>query len=160
VKQKLPKVPSDAEINDKLKKIEDGLVSGHISFKELIKDIPVSDVSHEKQINLEILLERINKVRDAWGKPMVVTSGLRTEQDQLRIYRARGVADEHIPMGSWHIKGGAVDILDRDWSLMEWVRENESLMAEIGLWMEDDNSQPRVHFQIAPPKSGHRFFKP
>ena len=155
----LPAIPTDQEVNDKLEKIENEVL-GHISFKELIKEVSLADIPIAHQHNLEELHRKINLVREAWGQPMVVTSGYRTTQDQLRIYRSRGVPDKKIPMASHHLSGGACDILDEDGKLMEWVRLNEALMIEVGLWIEDDSSQPRVHFQVAPPKSGKRFFKP
>lgn len=131
-----------------------------ISFKELLHGHVITDITTAQQHNLEDLQVKINKVRDVWGKPMIVTSGVRLVQDQLRIYRSRGVPDDKIPMGSAHLKGCACDILDEDGSLMQWCRDNVSLLEEVGLWIEDDPSQPRVHFQSLPPMSGNRFFKP
>ena len=122
------------------------------------KNFPVSE---EQAKNLAILLERINKVRAAWGKPMTTTSGLRTLEDHLRIYKDMGITDQSkIPMSSKHLYGQAVDISDPDGKLFDWVKANEKLMEEIGLWMEEKDSHKRVHFQTVPPKSGKRFFKP
>lgn len=115
----------------------------------------------EYEDNLLELLIRINKVRDAWGKPMIVSSGLRSREDQIRIYAERGVIDpEKIPWHSKHFSCQAVDISDPDRSLMNWCLQNEALLAEIGLWMEVPDGQKRVHFQIVPPFSGKRFFIP
>lgn len=160
MKELLPDGPTDQEIEDKLKEIESNILKEYISLKELLKDLPIIEVPIAHQHNLEILRERMNSLREVYGHPMHVTSGYRTEADQLRIYRERGVPDHKIPMNSQHLKGGACDILDRDGSLMKWTRENEQLLVDLGLWVEDDPSQPRVHYQINPPKSGNRFFKP
>jgi hypothetical protein len=131
-----------------------------IAMKELLGGRTIADIEHSAQLNLDELLKRINVIREAWGKPMTVTSGFRDPQDQLRIYRAKGIPDNKIPMGSAHLKGAAVDILDTDGSLMQWCRDNVPLLEKTELWCEDDPSTPRVHFQIYPPGSGNRFFKP
>lgn len=127
---------------------------------ELLSGHNIADIDHAHQLNLEELLIRINKIRMALNKPMTVTSGYRSEQDQLRIYRARKVPDDKIPMGSCHLKGAACDISDPDGSLYDWCQANEALLEAVGLWCEVKDEQKRVHFQIFAPKSGARFFKP
>ena len=118
-------------------------------------------LTEEQAKNLPILLERINKVRTALAKSMIVTSGLRSMADHIRIYTAKGIPMDKIPMGSNHLKGAAVDISDPDGKLAEWVRANEKLMESIGLWMEAlESTHGWVHFQIYAPGSGNRFFKP
>lgn len=110
-------------------------------------------VDMEITSNLNTLLERMNKVRTAWGKPMTVTSGLRSSADQQRI-------NPKAPRSN-HLKGAACDIADADRSLTTWIKAHLPLMEEIGLWFEDFDSTPTwVHFQIFPPKSGNRVFKP
>jgi len=97
---------------------------------------------------------------------MLVTSGYRTMQDHLRVYSQiaakRGVDfdPKKVPMGSQHLSGGAVDISDPDGKLHEWCKENIKLLEEAELWCEEKDDQKRVHFQINPPRSGKRFFKP
>lgn len=111
------------------------------------------ETTPEQDANLAILLERINKVRDAYGKPMVISSGLRSAADQARI-------NPSAPK-SKHLLGQACDVRDRDKSLAKWIQENMSLMEEIGLWFEDfDHTTTWVHAQIVPPRSGNRVFKP
>ncbi|HUM41562.1 MAG TPA: D-Ala-D-Ala carboxypeptidase family metallohydrolase [Fervidobacterium sp.] len=133
-----------------------------ITMQELLKDAKFEDQSQEIQDNLVELLVRINKVRAAYGKPMNVTSGLRSMADHLRIYAQKGITDQSkIPMQSNHLYGRAVDISDPNRELQAWVLKNVKLMEEIGLWMEDFGATPNwLHFQINPPKSGNRFFKP
>lgn len=107
----------------------------------------------EIDANLATLLDRINQVRTAWGKPMTVTSGLRSQADQERI-------NPSAPR-SKHLIGAACDIADADGSLKAWVGSNLKLMEDIGLWMEDfGHTATWVHFQVFPPKSGHRIFIP
>lgn len=131
-------------------------------MKELIKDTPISDISLEIQHNLEEVLLRINKIRTAYNKPMTVTSGYRTMQDHIRIYNAKGIMDlKKIPMQSRHLYGKAVDISDPNKDLQKWCLANIKMLEDVGLWLEDFSATPNwVHFQIEPPKSGKRMFKP
>lgn len=111
--------------------------------------------------NLAILLERVNKIRSEWGKPMTVTSGLRSMEDHLRIYADKGITDpSKIPMKSKHLVGAAVDISDPDLEITAWLKENDSQrLIDAELWCEEGNAD-WVHFQIYSPASGNRWFKP
>lgn len=132
-------------------------------MNEILKGkVELSDLPQEHQDNLAVLLERINKVRSAYAIPMTVTSGYRSMEDHLRIYREKGITDEaKIPMKSKHLSGQAVDIGDADGKLKEWVNDNVALMEEIGFWFEDFGTTTTwCHFQTCPPKSGKRFFMP
>lgn len=133
-----------------------------ITFKEIIKNIPLSDIDHAVQINIEDLLIAVNIVRTAYGKPMLVTSGLRSMQDHLRVYASKGITDKSkIPMKSAHLTGEAIDISDPKQELQSWILANIDILEAAGLWCEDFSATPNwVHFQIRPPKSGNRFFKP
>lgn len=123
------------------------ILMGRVQFSELPK---------EHQDNLMDLFERINKVRNAYGKPMKVNDGYRRPQD----------APKNGAAASNHFKGAAIDIDDDDTLYMwNWVKNNLQLMKDIGLWMED----PRwthgkvgtwMHFQLYPPKSGKRIYIP
>lgn len=104
-------------------------------------------------INLNELLAKMNIVRAEWGKPMIVTSGLRSRKDQEKINPAHPY--------SRHLTAQACDIADPDGSLGEWVKANVSILESAGLWCEDpEYTKGWVHFQSAPPKSGKRFFIP
>jgi uncharacterized protein YcbK (DUF882 family) len=128
------------------------LLSNQASFDSLDKDV---------QENLNQLFLKVNIVRKEYGKPMIVTSGLRTKKHHLEIYARKGIYPPKVPMKSNHLFGRAVDFADGDGKLKKWILENIKLMEEIGLWMEDFNATKTwVHFQINPPKSGNRFFKP
>jgi uncharacterized protein YcbK (DUF882 family) len=130
-----------------------------ISKEEILKG---KKCPPELEKNLEELFLKINKVRTAYGLPMTVTSGFRSMDDHLRIYKQKGITDKSkIPMKSKHLFCQAVDILDADGRLKKWIKENIELMEEIGLWFEDFDATPNwVHFQILPPASNNRFFKP
>jgi len=100
-----------------------------ITLKELIKDQDFDELDESIQSNLYELLNRINKIRTAYGKPMVVTSGLRTMEKHLAIYAAKGITDKSkIPMRSNHLYGRAVDISDPNRELQKWIAENEHLL--------------------------------
>lgn len=120
------------------------ILMGRVEFNNLPADL---------QANCTTLLDRINQVRTAYGKPMTVNSGYRTPE----INEATANAAAH----SWHLKCAAVDIGDADGALWAWVLDNLELMQSIGLWCEDKRWCPTwTHFQIFPSKSGHRIFVP
>lgn len=138
-----------------------------VMMQELLKNYNLNDQSEDIQNNLKILLERVNKIRAAYGKPMKVTSGLRTMEDHLRIYREKAAAagvpfnEAKVPKQSKHLYGQAVDIADADHDLQDWCKANEALLVSTGLWMEDFSvTTSWVHFQVVPPKSGKRWFMP
>jgi len=107
--------------------------------------------------NLSILLQRINEIRNAYGKPMVVTSGLRSESDQDLLIAQKKTNAKH----SKHLAGLACDIKDCDGELKAWIKQNVKALEVIGLWCEDFAYTPTwVHFQCSSPLSGKRFFIP
>lgn len=126
-----------------------------ITLKELNKNnYPTTP---EIDTNLNILLTRLNKVATVYGKPMTVTSGLRSEAKQDELI-AEGKSNS---TKSKHLSGQAADILDADGALRLWILLNIELMVFIGFWFESLDSTPDwVHFQIVPPASGKLFFKP
>jgi uncharacterized protein YcbK (DUF882 family) len=111
----------------------------------------------EIDANLNILLEKANIIRSAYGKPMTISSGLRDAAQQQRLISE---GKSNAPK-SHHLTGEAADILDQDGSLKIWVKDNIKLFEDTGLWMEDFAHTPTwVHMQIVPPRSGNRFFIP
>lgn len=118
-----------------------------VSRKELNPhQYPESD---EVKSNLNILLERINVIRGKWGKPMIITSGLRSQSDQERI-------NPSAPK-SKHLIGAAADIADKSGELYKWLKDNREIMSSAQLWGEE-GTKGWVHLQIYPPKSGKRWF--
>lgn len=111
------------------------------------------DFTKEVQANLKVLHEKINIVREKYGKPMIVPSGWRPQ--------TVNDATPGAAKASKHIIGLAVDIYDEDGTLWKWVIENLQLMQDLGIYLEDKRfTNTWVHFQIGPPKSGKRIFKP
>ena len=122
-------------------------------------------LTHEQSANLDILHERINIIRAAYGQPMYVTSGVRSLEQHLAIYKKKAQQDKkttfRIPMGSKHLYAQAVDISDPRGELKHWILKNENILEAAGLWCEDFSYTPTwCHFQVVPPKSNKRFFIP
>ena len=126
-----------------------------ITMKELNPDNLPLEGAVER--NIKTLFERMNELRAIWGKPMIVTSGLRSDEKQKALI-AEGKSQARL---SRHLFGAACDIFDPNKELGRWCLENESVLVKIGLWCEHpDHTRNWVHFQIIPPMSGKRFFIP
>lgn len=107
--------------------------------------------------NLHELCRRLNIVREAFNKPMIVTSGLRSEKQQEELIKA----GKSSALKSKHLTGHAADIQDLDGSLAKWCLENVKVLEQAGLWIEQPAyTHGWVHFQSVPPRSGNRFFVP
>ena len=175
---KKPQAPVEIPVNTPEKpKVEDSTsVSEQPAFKITMDELlnnkyKLEDQSAEIQANLKILQEKVNKIRELWEKAMTVTSGLRTMEDHIRIYKSLadkkkkpfedGVFDEaKVPKKSKHLYGQACDIFDPELLLTKWLKENNSQrLVDVGLWCEEGNTN-WVHFQIVPPNSGNRWFLP
>jgi uncharacterized protein YcbK (DUF882 family) len=133
-----------------------------ITLQELLDGADISGLDNTVQDNIKQLCEKLNKVRKAYGKSMIITSGLRTMKHHLEIYAKKGITDKSkIPLKSKHLYGQAADVFDPDGSLKTWIKNNIKVVEDAGLYMEDFKYTPNwVHFQIVPPKSGNRFFIP
>lgn len=114
------------------------------------KDYPLDT---EQEVNLEHLLECLNKFRKAYGKPMVVSSGYRPAAVNAKV---KGAAKK-----SNHIMCLACDFRDLDGSLDEWCLQNLDVLEECGLYLESPLHTPNwCHLQAKAPKSGNRVFIP
>lgn len=107
--------------------------------------------------NLDKLLIAVNKLRDAWGKPLIVTSGYRPGHYNKS---AKGA------IKSAHTTCEAVDFKDADGEFGKWCLANLPLLEECGLYMEspaythEPPGKRWIHVQIRPTKSGKRVFIP
>lgn len=122
------------------------------------------DLDPDKLKQCQDLMNCVNKIRMAWGKPMTVTSGVRTWADHLRIYASKGVTDlDKIPKASHHLEtvtdSAAADISDPNLELTQWLKSNPEILESAGLYCEEGNKN-WVHFQNIAPKSGNRWFLP
>lgn len=111
-----------------------------ITFKDYLKKTLISEVSINHQHNIEKLLKVVNELIKKYGKTLTCSSGYRSRQRQLDIYRAKGYSDDKIPMGSGHLKGLAIDLYDPDGAFDDWCSKNQDLLEQYGLWQE----QPTV----------------
>ena len=135
-----------------------------IKMKELCK-LDLQALPKEHIENVTKLFDKINDFRNAYGKPLLVTSGYRTMADHLNIYKHKGITDQSkIPMKSNHLNGLAADVIpieDDIKHLHDWVLNNIKLCEELGLYFEDFSATNGwLHIQIVAPKSGNMFFKP
>lgn len=135
-----------------------------ITMQEILKSAKLEDQTPEIQANLLKLLDICNKLRTLWNKPMTVTSGLRTMEDHLRIYKEKGITDKSkIPMKSNHLFGLACDFADSDLSMTKWLKAHPEILEELDAYCEDGNAN-WVHIQVKPfgsyKKDQTRWFKP
>ena len=94
------------------------------------------------------MLEKFDQIREAYGKPIAITSGARCEKHNKKIGGSKN---------SNHVKGLAIDIRNTP-ALEEFVMKN---LETLDLYIEDPKVTAQwIHVQIVPPKSGKRIFKP
>ncbi len=118
------------------------------------------DINNQKYICTQFQKEQLKKLADAvselealMDRTFLVTSGLRTPQDQLRINPS--------VKNSAHTTGSAVDISDVDGSVFGFCIDNVDILIRLGLYIECRTFTPRwLHAQIVAPRSGHRIFNP
>lgn len=122
-----------------------------ISRKEILmgreRDYPLTP---EMDKNLEKLLEALNKVRQAYGKVMIVSSGYRPGHYNNAAGGARRSA---------HQTCEAVDFADPNKELAQWCLANIQVLIDAGLYLESPTYTPTwVHLQTRPTKK--RIFLP
>lgn len=134
-----------------------------ITINELLSNqCEFDDLNEDLQSNLMELHKRINVIRTAYDKPMIVSSGFRSMAHHLDIYKRKGITDiNRIPLKSSHLYAKAVDISDPKQELQKFILNHIELIESTGLWFESFAfTKTWVHAQISPPLSGRRFFMP
>ncbi len=143
-----------------------------ITMYELIHGAEFDSLPLKHQYNLEVLLDRLMALEADlkelnYSFTFKVNSGYRTKEHHIKVYQDlaehRGVPfdESKIPWGSQHLTGCAADIADdKNFELWKTCHARQHLLEKHMLWCEDLDDQHRVHFQINPPRSGARFFKP
>ena len=98
--------------------------------------------------NMKILLEKVNILRHKYDAPFVISSGYRPGH-----YNKIGATK------SAHLTCQAIDIVDNDKRIKNWLLDNVELLTKLDLYMESPNSTPTwVHLQTRATK--HRIFLP
>ena len=109
-------------------------------------------LSPEQERNMLLLLEKINDIRDVYGKPLVISSGYRPG-----LYNKAAGGE----FKSCHLTCEAIDIADVDRKFTAWCLANQPVLVKLGLYMEDPGKATTwVHLQTRAPKSGKRVFLP
>jgi hypothetical protein len=125
-----------------------------ITFKEMQSGVDINDIPINIQHNMQESLIKFNKFRQAIGVPCIVTSGYRSLQHHMDIYRAKGVPDDRVPLKSKHLYGFALDVADPDGSKYKWVEDHPELMEEFDLYYEL-GTKGWIHLQAVPFGSYH-----
>lgn len=100
------------------------------------------DYTQEISDNIDKLLESLNKFRNEYAKPMIVSSGFRPPS----LNKAIGGATK-----SAHCLGLACDFKDSDGRLAQFAIEmdKQGKLKEWGLWLENPEKTPGwVHLDI------------
>lgn len=106
----------------------------------------------ELEANLVKLLTAINILREAYGKPMTISSLYRPGT----YNKAAGGAKK-----SNHMVCLAADFRDVDGQIDEWCLKNLDVLAKAGLYLESpDYTVGWCHVQAVEPRSKNRVFKP
>lgn len=140
-----------------------------ISMSELLSGNKLEDLPQEHQDNLAKLQIVANKVRTLWNQPMTVTTGYRTMEHHIEIYKEKAEKAGNpfdinkVPMHSKHLIGCAVDISDPMLAITHWLRDNPQIMEDCEIFCEAGNKN-WVHIQFLPFGSYHaggtRWFLP
>jgi len=122
-----------------------------ITMRELLMGrAKFEDLPEEIQKNGQVLLERLNKFRAEYGKPMYVSSGYRPPAANA----AAGGA-----IGSAHLTLQACDFRDADGKLFEFIKSDPTILDRCDLYMEDARWSPVwIHMQVRP--ASKRIFIP
>ena len=96
---------------------------------------PITEpLSKELEENIITLLEAVNKLRIQYGKPMYVTSGIRTTKHNAKIGGARK---------SSHVSCQAIDFADSDGALKAFAtNDNNAMLMLCNLYMESPLDTP------------------
>lgn len=113
-------------------------------------DLPLTPITHS---NLKSLAQALSVLEKQRGRGFIVTSGLRDRETQTRI-------NPKNPKSA-HLEGLAVDVLDSNGEVWDWLIENLDLVADLGFYLESKAyTKTWVHLQMRPPRSNNRIFIP
>jgi hypothetical protein len=124
-----------------------------ITLKEILMGrAKFEDLPEDLQKNGTDLLEKLNKFRALYGKPMYVSSGYRPPD----VNKAAGGGSK-----SAHLTLQACDFRDADGELKKFVAENPDVLEKCDLYMENPAiTKTWLHLQTRKTKAGNRIFNP
>lgn len=106
-----------------------------VSREEILMGrISYDDLSQDMKDNLDRLVIAVNVVRTAYNKPMYVSSGYRSPQQNAALPNSA--------KRSLHMSCAACDFKDPDGELDKWCLANQDLLEKAGLWQESPESTP------------------
>ena len=111
-----------------------------LALKDYFKNTNVADVPIKHQQNAQELFKVVESLFLNSGLELIISSGYRSKQRQLDLYRAKGYKDSEIPMLSGHLNGTAIDLVDANGLLDKFCSENQDALRSLGLWQEHPNS--------------------
>lgn len=123
----------------------------YFSLDEFLKRQHIDNFNMETLENILRFAHQLDEIRELWGAPLHVNSGLRTEKLNLEVGGARH---------SYHLVGLATDFSDPKGDLAEWCLQNFDLFPS-NIAMESPLYTPGwVHLQAILPRSKNRIFIP
>lgn len=126
--------------------------------------VEFTKLDSKQQTNILQLKQRVDGLLEEFGEDRGVSSGYRTKEDHIRIYKkinedkkAAGKPEVNVPWGSKHLVGAAVDLFDADDRLKKFC--TEAILEKHNLYMEhSDFTNTWCHLQISP--TSKRIFRP
>jgi hypothetical protein len=123
------------------------------------------DWNPECQREATILLNKVNQLLANYEAETGNTVAINQfTKSQISGAKYGGFRTQDCPIGaprSSHKIGMAVDILDRNDALDDWITAHPEVLVEYNLYREHpDDTKSWCHLSTKPPKSGNRTFKP
>jgi len=132
------------------------------TLKEYFRDYTPNDDQIRSCTELSV---RAWRLFNELGFDPVLTSGFRTKEKQIAVYKAKALTEgvpfdiNKVPMGSQHMKACAGDFSDPGGLINNAI--TDELLAKHDLYREHPMYTFNwVHLQTVPPRSGLRTFKP
>lgn len=137
-----------------------------IKYEDYMGKTDFMKLPSDQQTNCIKLLQRVSSLMEEFGQDRSITSGYRSMEDHLRIYKEinekrtkQGLPELKIPTASRHLIAAAIDLADADGKLDAFC--TDKILEKYDLYREHpDHTKGWCHLQVLPPKSGKRTFLP
>lgn len=135
------------------KKIE-GFINLDFQWSEFFKE-SCSDIEIFKNIQKVAYVLSVYKHKLFDSQPITITSGYRSPEHQIEVYRQKGITDlSKIPMGSYHLKGLAADFTVKGFTISQLYRLMDihhwgGVERTDGNWQHIDLRNKNVRFTSA-----------